>query len=127
MSSDIPSETEVMWPHSCPYHRDHHEDIRSIKKELEDAVKKEAIQAVCNKIKQKLDRWVFVLFVSSMAVFITVASTLAIKVTSTALDEHDRIVMLEANQHIVMDHFGLHPVYDAKEGEEIVKNGKNGS
>lgn len=123
-------DSKIVWPNACPYHSEHHKDIKELQNELRNKASMDALKDVYDKLgdvgKGKLDKWVFVLYVTSIAVFITIASTAVAFMTNTYIKSSERIVTLEANQHVVMEYFGLKPVKPSEAEGVISHEGDKG-
>lgn len=118
-----------MTPHICPFHKDHHDSIHELNKLLRDKATVEALTEACRKIKEvgqiKLDAWVFKLYVASVALMIGIAATAYGWLAVDYVNHRSRSKVLEANQHIILEHYGLRPAKNLKEAEEVMTNGKD--
>ena len=104
------SEERRLYPPTYPCTQ-HAEDLKELKT---------SIGKMCKRSSSKVDRWIFILFATTA---LTMFGWLFTRVHQHRVDNVEHIVKLEANQHILMKYFDLHPVATDAEAMEIVKNG----
>lgn len=105
----------------CPMHSVHERCMDILKKKVDNRVKRDTFSHLEGEVESKLDKWIFVLFVTSIAIFITIASAAYGWIAMETIDHKTNIVILQANQEKLMEHFNLTPIKSPEEAKKIVK------
>jgi hypothetical protein len=102
-------------------HDTHDRCINTLKHKVDNRVKRDTFNHLEAEVETKLDKWIFVLFVTSIAIFITIASAAYGWIAIETINLKTNVVILQANQEKLMEHFDLSPVRSEKEAEKLIK------
>ena len=105
----------------CPMHKVHEKCMDTLKVKVDRRVKQASFDHLECEVEHKLDKWIFVLFVTSIAVFITIASASYGWIAMETINHKTNIVILQANQEKLMEHFDLRPIKNEEEAKKIIK------
>lgn len=113
--------------HTCPFHKEQHESVKALWCKQEGYATKHEVEVMGDRVKGKLDKWVFALFVSSITVLVVLAGSIFGYVAVEALQNSRNVAVIQVNQNRLLKYFDIPAVVDPAKAEEILGNGDNKS
>lgn len=105
----------------CPMHQAHEKCMDTLKRKVDNRVKQSEFDHLEIEVETKLDRWIFVLFVTSIVIFITIASAAYGWIAMETVQRKADVVLLTANQAKLMRYFDIAPVGSREEAKRLME------
>jgi len=95
---------------TCPFHEGTCKDIEHLMAKSEEHADKKSITSLWSKLDTKLDKGIFIAYISSIVILISIACAAFGWVASEVVASKTQIAILIVNQSKLLKHFDIAPV-----------------